>query len=274
MEKVVTKQGIKDHSELISESQNIGEQVYEVVRIMDGIALFLEDHFARLKNSMILKGFELDIYYEEFQQYIEKLVRLNKRKSGNVKFLYEMIGTTNDWYFSFIPHSYPGPKEYQSGVSVELLFGERENPNAKVMQQNLRERANKMIADMNIYEVLLVDRDGLITEGSRSNVFFVKGNIFYTAPASKVLEGITRQKVLECLKHLNFQVIERAVHSSEIGLFDAVFLTGTSPKVLPIRSIGKQDFNTGMLVVNQLIKEYDHQIMQYVRKKKSSENTE
>lgn len=264
MKKVVTKQGIKDNSELLSESPNVDESVYEVIRIMDGIALFLEDHFARLKDSLMIKGFEFEMHYEEFKQHVAELVTLNKQRIGNIKFVYFKNETTPDWYFSFIPHSYPDQQDYRNGVSVELLPGERENPNAKVMQQNLRERANRMISDLNIYEVLLVDRDGLITEGSRSNVFFVKDSVFYTAPVSKVLVGITRQKVIDCLAELGFPLVELAVSATDVGSFDAAFLTGTSPKVLPIRLIGKYEFNTNLRAVNEVMDRYNQMIAKYI----------
>ena len=58
----------------------------------------------------------------------------------------------------------------------------------------IRERPVRLISDNKLYEVLLVDRNGRITEGSRSNVFFVKGNKFYTGPSAMVLVGITRKK--------------------------------------------------------------------------------
>lgn len=270
MKIVITKHGIKDDSELIADSSGSDESVYEVIRIIDGFALFIEDHFARLKNSLKIKGVEFEMQYEDFQHYIAELVKLNQKNQGNIKFVYNMDGATSDWYFSFIPHSYPDQKDYKNGVSVELLFGERANPNAKVMQQNLWDKANQMISDLNVYEVLLVDRDGLITEGSRSNVFFVKNNVFYTAPASLVLIGITRQKVNDCLAELGFPLVEFAVSAAGVGSYDAAFLTGTSPKVLPIRTIGKYGFDPDVQVVNRLIEEYDHRIEQYIQKEKFS----
>jgi len=128
-----------------------------------------------------------------------------------------------------------------------------------------------MIEELKLYEVLLVDRDGNITEGSRSNVFFVKAEVFYTAPESKVLVGITRQKVIECLRQLNFKLVEKSVSAVEISQFDAAFLTGTSPKVLPVNSIGKQVFNTQTVVLQKLMKSYDESIATYIEKAKSED---
>jgi branched-chain amino acid aminotransferase len=139
-----------------------------------------------------------------------------------------------------------------------------------VIQNTVRESAIQLIANQKLYEVLLVDRNGLITEGSRSNVFFVKGEVFYTAQASLILEGITRQKVFECLNELGFQVIAEAVGVNEISRFDAVFLTGTSPNVLPVRSIGNQVFQPQLPSVKILIDHFNDLIAQYILNKKTS----
>jgi branched-chain amino acid aminotransferase len=212
-----------------------------------------------------MSGFNFEMDLPEFRHNILELVRLNHIKNGNVKFVLGELKKVNQWSFSFIPHSYPSTNDYEQGVNTEFLFAERENPNAKIIQNIVREKANQLIADQNLYEVLLVDRDGLITEGSRSNVFFVKGNRFYTAPAYQVLVGVTRQKVLECLTELGFTIVEEAVLASEIKTYDAAFLTGTSPKVLPVRSIGKQVFNTQLSVVKELMDQYNSLIDNYIK---------
>jgi branched-chain amino acid aminotransferase len=169
------------------------------------------------------------------------------------------------WAYFFISHSYPSEQEYLEGVSTDLLLVERKNPNSKIVQKSIREMADQLIADQKLYEVLLVDRDGKITEGSRSNVFFVKDEVFFTAPPSKVLVGITRQKVVECLKELGFEVIEKCVTTKEINSYDAVFLTGTSPKVLPVRSIGTIKYNTQLICLKRLMDCYENRIAQYIR---------
>jgi branched-chain amino acid aminotransferase len=206
--------------------------------------------------------------YSFFSMKIDQLVTLNQKREGNVRFVYVAEENNGTWSISFIPHSYPSADDYFKGVKVGLLLAERDNPNAKVVQQSVRDRANQMIAEQSLYEVLLVDREGQITEGSRSNVFFVKDEVFYTAPASVVLVGITRQKVLECLQELNFRIVEDAVLASGIDQFGAAFLTGTSPKVLPVCSVDRQLFNPDFQCVRQLIKAYDEMIDRYLEQKR------
>lgn len=271
MNLVLTNKGLIVDSPNLGTSFNSELMVYEVIRLIDGVALFLEDHFERLKRSMQIQGLMFQMDFQDFKQNIAELARQNKQMEGNVKFVYSVVERNVRWAFTFIPHSYPTPDDYHSGVTTDLLFAERQNPNAKVIQSAIRDEANQMIATLKLYEVLLVDGNGMITEGSRSNVFFVKSGVFYTAPASMILEGITRKKVIDCLKNLNFQIVEQAVSKAEIGDFDSVFLTGTSPKVLPVRAIGEQEFNTQALVLQKLMKSYDEMIATYIEKAKAED---
>jgi branched-chain amino acid aminotransferase len=265
MNLILSNAGLIDESSYSGISFHSDQSVYEVIRVIDGIPLFLEDHFDRLLRSMQIQGLTFQMAFPDFKQNIAELVRLNQKMAGNIKFVYSVVEGNIHWAFSFIPHSYPTSDDYQVGVETGLLFAERKNPNAKVIQTGIRDEANQMISDRKLYEVLLVDSDGLITEGSRSNVFFVKNDIFYTAPASMILEGITWKKVLVCLNELGFSIAEEAVHVNEISQFDAAFMTGTSPKILPIRLIGSQVFDVRNDAVVKLVERYNRMIQDYIR---------
>jgi len=269
MNLVLTDNGWNDESEYRASFFQSERTVYEVIRVIDGVALFLEDHFLRLQKSMRIQQLALGMSLAEFKRNMEELCLKNQQLHGNVKFVYSIFRNDEHWAFSFIPHSYPTQADYKNGVPAGLLLAERQNPNAKVVQQEIRDKANQMMAQNSLYEVLLVDRAGKITEGSRSNVFFVKSGVFYTAPASMILEGITRQKVLNCLRELGFAVVEEAVLKDDIDSFDVAFITGTSPKVLSLNSIGKLTFNVRNDAVSRLMEKYNEMIQEYIRNKKS-----
>lgn len=265
---IITDKGIQ-HIESIHENDSARDNsVYEVFRITDGIALFLEDHFARLLSSVIIGDVKFDMNFTEFENHVHELCHINHQSVGNVKFVLSGDQNKSRWSFSFIAHSYPTEAAYREGVPAGLLYAERDNPNAKIIQHTVREKANQMMAKKKLYEMLLVDRNGLITEGSRSNVIFVKGDRFYTAPTAMILEGITRMKVLDCLHELQFALIEQAVAVTEIGQYDAVFLTGTSPKVLPVNRIDDHVFKTDNPMVEQLMEKYNSMIESYMASNK------
>ncbi len=71
----------------------------------------------------------------------------------------------------------------------------RNNPNIKQYNHVYQQQVREFILKTNIYEALLRDDMNCITEGSKSNVFFIRKECVMTAPGEKVLKGITREKV-------------------------------------------------------------------------------
>ena len=95
-------------------------------------------------------------------------------------------------YVYQIKHSYPSEEAYQHGVDTVTCHAVRENAEVKYVNSELREMTNKIIQEQGVSEVLLIDQDNCVTEGSRSNVFFIRDNVFYTAPLPHVLPGTSR----------------------------------------------------------------------------------
>ena len=97
--------------------------------------------------------------------------------------------------------------------------------------------ANEHAMQNDCYETVLV-RNGLITEASHCNVFFVKDGILYTHPAGPyLLDGITRQIVLELCEKLQLEVRLQGVPAADVSYMDEAFLTGTGSQVLAIKKI-------------------------------------
>lgn len=238
--------------------------VYEVVRVIQRKALFLEDHYLRLKKSIESFGTEIRLNYQEFANLVHELIVENQMVSGNIKIVTSSDTDLDFWEFSVIPFRYPSGEDYKNGVKTALYFAEREDPNAKVLRNSFRAAVDQFMAQHHLYEVLLVDHHKKITEGSRSNVFFVKDRVVYTASAQDVLIGITRQKVIECIHELGYECVEHAVNADELSGFDAVFLTGTSPKVLPVCSVGEFTFEPSNQLVQRLMLAYDLKIENYL----------
>lgn len=235
--------------------------IYEVLRVVDGIPLFLEDHLERFFHSAQLAGINIGYSDTQIGDFLKILIAKNKVESGNI-----LISCKINLEAFFISHVYPSDKMYSEGINCGILKAERENPNAKVLHTTVRNRADQIISEKGFYEVLLIDHLGKVTEGSRSNVFFVKGNEIVTPPSNRVLGGITRQKTMQLAADLNIQLVEKEVSFSELQLYDAVFITGTSPKILPVVKIDAFKFNQQNKIVGQLIKSYNELIEMYVKK--------
>lgn len=241
-----------------------GVIVYEVFRVVSGISLFLEDHMARFKNSMLQARFKTLVDSEAIKDGIKRLISENQVEIGNIKIVACEWGGTVLWQAFFIPYKYPSEADYLAGVGLGVLQAERKNPGAKIIQQEIREAANKLLGDNGFYEVLLVDSEGFIREGSRSNIFFVKGMEVQTPPAATVLNGITRQKVAEILKRSRCIFKEAQISIDDLPGFEAAFLTGTSPKVLPVNSIAEYAYQVQNGIVMEIRQKYDAMVAEYI----------
>lgn len=242
-------------------SENEGG-VYEVLRVVNGVPLFLEDHLERFYRSAGIAKKTVRFSEKQVLRHLEALIASNKVTEGNI-----LISCKTNLKAFFIPHNYPADEQYEKGVVCGILRAERENPNAKVFQTSVRKRANQMIAEHGFYEVLLVDHLGRVTEGSRSNVFFVKRNRLLTPPGNEVLLGITRQKTFALAQKAGVELAEKDVYLDDLAGFDAAFITGTSPKLLPVQRVGAFTFDEGNKTVRRLMGAYNQLINDYVREK-------
>lgn len=236
--------------------ENTGIEIYEVIRIINGVPLFMEDHLNRFRHSAWMLHLEIPLTGEEIREWISRLILANEIPEGNIRFSY-CYRPSGRFQAYFIPHFYPDEGMYTRGVECGLLHALRTDPNVKAVQPGLRQQANQMITETGYYEVLLVNRQGRVTEGSRSNVFVVMDNTLLTAPDAEVLPGITRMKVISLAEATGVRIAYESLPVAELGRADALFLTGTSPKVLPVSRVGENAINPDHLLVRELMRQYD-----------------
>ncbi|MGN2337450.1 aminotransferase class IV [Clostridium cagae] len=251
----------------INQLENIkvpGKIIYEVLRIIHGKPLFLENHLLRMENSFKLINIDQCLDNFKIRNDIENLVRENEKLEGNIKLTYNVNEKVMRIFF--INHSYPNEEMYKNGVKTILYFGERENPNAKIVNLNFREKVNIKIKENNAYEAILVDRNGYITEGSKSNIFMVKENVLLTSPIKTVLPGVTRGEIIDIAIKNGIKVEEVSYKYSDIEKLDGMFISGTSPKILPINQVDSIKMNSNE-IINKLIKYYNNKIIDYIKSK-------
>ena len=246
--------------------------VYEVIRVVDGIPLFLGDHLKRFENSALISNVKLWLSSEEIEKYLYELISKNSLKSGNVKLVFNFIVvdgkfTPKNYMFFVIPHLYPSESDYINGVETIVYHGERKNPNAKVQDLGFRQKVEIEIKKAKAFEAILIDRRGFITEGSKSNIFMVKGDRVITAPLDAVLPGTTRSNIMQICRDCKIIVSEEEVHENYIEDLDGLFICGTSPKVLPISKVDSFLFSsaTNELII-KIMKCYDNNVRSYLEK--------
>lgn len=265
--KYISKNGVIIESASVSVTQN-SRVFYDVLRIENSIPLFFDDHVERFFNSFTIAQIEKPFSEDYFQKNLLQFVEKEKIENGNVRCAF-FVSETPEFMIYQVAHAYPTQKMYAEGVAVGILHAERENPNIK-QELQVRTIANTCIAETGVYDVLFVDKDGNVTEGSRTNLFCIKDSTIYTALATDVLCGITRKKVIELLSKLSIPYVERKISLEELYTFDALFVTGTSPKILPISTIENRKCTMQNELLVRLMQAYDKEIFDYIKNQKKN----
>jgi branched-chain amino acid aminotransferase len=204
----------------------------------------------RLQKSVLLQKKELLTDILSLKKDIINLTKTEKKKEANIKIVFNYNNEISNYLIYIIESIYPTEDQYRTGIKGTLFPAERKTPESKVINHKLRSSIYHKLIMEGAYEALLVNEDNCITEGSRSNIFFIKDGVLFTAPDQVVLSGITRKYVIDLCNEQGIRVIQKSINVENLSGFDAVFMTGTSPMLLPFCCIDKYRFK----VTNPIIK--------------------
>jgi len=243
-----------------------GKNLYEVVRVIRGKVLFLEDHYNRIVRSGELS--KLKIWYDlnTLRENLKNLINANKLQVGNVKFVFHFdADKKNNYFFAYpIPFSYPRQDDYNFGVSLLTHQFQRPQPNVKKWIPDFKVEIAEIRDKNAVFEILLVNEEGNVTEGSQSNFFIIKGNTIITAPKNLILQGITRKYVFQICKEQNIEIIEQTFKISDVLNCESAFISGTSPKILPVSEIDGKRYLVKNYILQKLMAEYDKLVEDYI----------
>lgn len=239
----------KEHFKLSLTDQTT---IYEVVRVINNRILFLKDHMKRLRYSLEHTKKPSDIVMD-IEEALYKLVELHPNLDKNIK-----IDICENYYRVYFMESfYPDKTFYDTGVDVIHKKIVRKDPSVKQLNMDYKRHIEE-IKGNKYFEVLLMNEEGYVIEGSRSNLLFIIDNKVFSAPLDDILEGITFKNVLRICEEEGIPIVYKSVHERELDKVDACFLTGTSLGVLPIASIGKKKFRSSKhSIVLKLIEAYN-----------------
>ena len=237
-----------------------GTGVFEGIRAYDsknGTNVFrLPEHMRRLFDSCRVYRMESPYGYDEMTEAVLETIRANNYTSCYIRPLiyrgYEQLGVNPMpcpvdasvivWEWG----QYLGDEALSNGVDVGVSSWTRMAPNtlpamAKATANYANSGLIKMQATVDGYaEGIALDESGMVSEGSGQNLFLVRDNIVYTPSlTSSILQGITRDTVLQLTKDLGFEVREQALPREFLYLADEAFFCGTAVEITPIRSIDK-----------------------------------
>lgn len=107
---------------------------------------------------------------------------------------------------------------------------------------------SKHAAEANGYsDAMMLDYRGYVAEATGANIFFVKNGEVYTPIPDAILNGITRQTVIEMFKKMGVKVHEVRIMPEDLAGYEQCFLTGTAAEITPVEQIGDDYFEVGAL---------------------------
>ena len=216
-----------------------GFGVYENIRISNGTVYFLKDHTDRLLESAKIIGLTHSFDEEIIKNSILDLIKDYKSETFNIKIL--LIGASTKEkailnIFCLNP-LFPDKKLYRNGADFITYNYERPFPHAKTLNMLQSYLAYSKAKKSGAYDALLINQNGFITEGTRTNFFCIKGKIIYTPFEKDILLGVMRKVVLKIASENNYKIVETNIKFDDIKSYDGAFVTSTSSKIMPIKSI-------------------------------------
>ncbi|MEM9807362.1 MAG: branched-chain amino acid transaminase [Cyanobacteria bacterium P01_D01_bin.56] len=224
----------------------------------------LDRHCARLSKSARLLNFDLPA--DKIQHVITEFVKKNSPKTSFYirPFVYtsdlgiapRLHNVKKDFFvYGLELGDYLSPEGVSCRVSSWYRQEDRSLPlRGKISGAYITSSLAKTEAvEAGFDEAILMNSQGKVSEASGMNIFIVRnGKLIAPGFEQDILEGITRDSVLQVARDLGIDVVERPVDKSELLIADEVFLSGTAAKVTPVRQVENYALSTVRPVTDQI----------------------
>jgi branched-subunit amino acid aminotransferase/4-amino-4-deoxychorismate lyase len=257
-----------------------GDGIYETVLVRKGRLPFWEDHWSRLCASADTLDIQVPLTFAQATDVVRELVRRND--------LTDAIGRVQLSGGGLPPTSAAGgngrrdrttrpPRTALVRLDPLPVYGIEEIlrgwkivlsklpyspflPHVKHTSRLPHVLARREAARANAQEAILLDRNRVLLEGTRSNLFFLrKGTLYTPALECGILVGVTREKVLRAARREGIALNEGLHQPAELARADEVFLTFTSAGVMPVTDVDGKPVGSGRMgpLTQQIKAAYD-----------------
>jgi D-alanine transaminase len=237
-----------------------GDGVYEVLRIINGKPFAARFHNDRLRQS--LDGVRISLSTadspERSVEIGRQLLRENGLLEGQATLYIQVTRGAATRAHNFPPSDVP-PTVYIS-VARFTPYSEFAHTGAPAISHpdlrwgrcdlktlNLLPNvmASQTAKERGAFEAMLI-RDGVVTEGTKTNFFGVIDGSLRTHPTdSHILPGITRSVLRDLAREVNIELDETPITADEIPRLSELFLTGTTTDVMPVVSLDEKPVGKG-----------------------------
>jgi branched-chain amino acid aminotransferase len=250
---------------VLTHSLHYGLAVFEGIRCYkgsSGTAVFrLAEHVERLLGSAHIVQMKIPFSQKEIEQAIVETVRVNRLEEGYIRPLAYIGYGEMGLYVKENPirlsiaawpwGTYLGEEGIRRGIRVAVSSFARHHVNismtrAKVAGYYVNSQLAKREAKEAGYdEAVLLDTEGFIAEGPGENIFIVRKGVLKTTPLTSILEGITRDTLMQLAHERKIKVVQERFTRDDLYLADEAFFTGTAAEVTPIREVDGRTIGKG-----------------------------
>ncbi|MHA7838168.1 MAG: aminotransferase class IV [bacterium] len=256
-----------------------GDGVFEGIRRTSGGIFRLEDHLTRLATAARMVGIEMPGGVRRAREVTCETARAWGPRSGYLR----LILTRGVGALGIDPASCVSPELICIAAGTVSLSAEKESRGVDLITSSLRRPSsdtldprvkslnylNNVLAKREAsargaHDALVLNAQGLVAEGSATNVFLIREGRLETPPVTDgALEGITRKTVLEIGGAIGLRVAERSLARFDLFAADMVFLTGTRAGLVPVGSLdGSPLDQTGRPVLDRLRAAFEERLQE------------
>ncbi|MEK6700539.1 MAG: branched-chain amino acid transaminase [Nitrospirota bacterium] len=250
---------------VLTHTLHYGTGVFEGIRCYKadpGSAVFrLKEHVDRLFASAHICQLDIPFTREQVSEAVLETIRVNKIEACYIRpIVYLGYGAMGifpkenpvDLAIAVWPWgSYLGEEGLKNGIRVKVSSFIRPHVNsAMVRSKTTANYANSLLAKREALkdgydEAMLLDTDGYVAEGSGENVFIVRNGLIKTPPLTSILEGITRDTIIQLAAERGMRLVEERFTRDELYIADEAFFTGTAAEITPIREVDNRRIGAG-----------------------------
>jgi branched-chain amino acid aminotransferase len=262
---------------VLTHALHYGSGVFEGIRCYstpDGPAVFrLTEHMERLERSAKMLFMNVGYTAEETVEAVKQTIRANKLPACYIRpvvfrgygemGLDPMSCPVNVTIACWPWDTYMGEEALREGVDVGISSWRQRGINSlppaiKATGNYLNSSLARIEANQHGYnEAILLNEDGKVTEGTGENIFIVRDGVISTPPVSDgLLEGITRDTVMQLAIDLDYDVIEESLVRTDLYTADEIFMTGSAAELVPVRSVDHRTIGPAGPITMELQKMY------------------
>ncbi|NYE56393.1 branched-chain-amino-acid transaminase [Carboxydothermus ferrireducens] len=239
-----------------------GDGVFEGIRAYHNRVFKLKEHIDRLYESAKAILLEIPLTKEEMTEVVLETMRKNNLREGYIR----LVVTRGKGDLGLDPRKCPKATVFCIGSSITLYPERFYEEGLEVItvptRRNLNEASSPRIKSLNylnnilakieanlhgVLEAILLNQEGYVAEATGDNVFIVKNGRLITPPSyAGILEGITRNTVMDLARKRGIPVEEKLFTRYDIFNADECFLTGTAAEVIPVVKVDGRTIGEGV----------------------------